>query len=383
MTESAASPAPRLASLDLLRGIACILMAVDHVRVYSGLPAGGPAPAIFLTRWVTHFVAPAFCFLAGAGIWFLSRRLADTPALRRFLISRGLLLVLLEVTLIRFLWSFQLGTGFRLAGVIWMLGWCMVLLAAFVGLRATVVGWLGVAIVLGQSLFGLVGGLLPAALQPWWEFIHPAGADAALGFNVLYVIVPWVGVMMAGYGLGPLLERPEAERHRLMHRLGLGMTAGFVVLATLLALITAGAPTSGDAPLPLWMRILDQRKYPASVLFLLMTLGPMIALVPWAERARGVFWRAVGMFGRVPMWFYLMHLLVIHSFSVAVTLLRTGGAQWDWFATAPYTGIPEEGRWSLATLYLVWALAIVTLHPLCQFYAERKRRRPAAWMRYL
>ena len=390
--ESEATPAlafmTRVRSVDVVRGLVCVLMAIDHVRVYSGIPAGGPMPGIFLTRWVTHFVAPAFCFFAGTAAFFLGKRLNDTSALRKFLVSRGLLLVVLELTLIRFLWSFNPDlTQFSLAGVIWMLGWCMVLLGLFVGMNAKTIGWIGVGIVLLQQAFALpprAPGM--NAIAPMWAFLYPSGADAPLGVNVLYVIVPWIGVMMAGYGFGLFWARDETSRDRLFVRLGLGMTALWIVVATVVAVATGGSggEAGGDGPQPpLWMQVLNQQKYPASQLFLLMTLGPAIALLPWAEKWRGWAGNALDTFGRVPMWYYLMHLLVIHVSALVVMGIRTGGYQNGWYLTAPYAQVPPEARWPLGLLYLVWAICIVVLYPLCRWYAARKRTNPASWMRYI
>ncbi|MFN8574794.1 MAG: heparan-alpha-glucosaminide N-acetyltransferase domain-containing protein [Gemmatimonadaceae bacterium] len=386
---STGTSSDRLWSIDVVRGLACVLMAIDHVRVYSGLPAGGPTAGIFLTRWVTHFVAPAFCLFAGTAAYFLGQRLGNAAQLRRFLVTRGLLLVALELTVIRFLWSFNANLAeFSLAGVIWMLGWCMVLLALFVTWPARRVGWVGVGIVVLQQLAGLlprVPGLRFIASP--WAFIYPTGAAAPLGVDVLYVLVPWIGVMMAGYGFGELMERPDPRRRQLLLRLGAGMIAVFAVLATVLAMLSASSGgESGFASaqrLPLWMRVLGQQKYPASQLFLLMTLGPTIALLPWAEQWRGWLGRALNTFGRVPMWYYLMHLLVIHSFALLVTALRTGAAHGEWYATAPYTRVPPEGVWTLGLLYAVWTACIVVLYPLCAWYAGRKARAPSWWMRYL
>lgn len=377
----------RVSSIDIVRGLVCVLMAIDHVRVYSGIPVGSPDPAVFLTRWVTHFVAPVFCFFAGTGAYLMLKQRGDVGAVRRFLVSRGLLLVVLELTVIRFLWAFNVGTDFMLAGVIWMLGWCMVLLALFVGMPARRVGWIGVAIVLLQQIFGLPGQFLPAEVAAWWSFLYPAGEGAAFGINVLYVLVPWIGVMMAGFGFGLLMEGDATARRRTLLRVGLGMTAVFVVVATTVAIASSGGGGenggSADGTAPLWMRVLNQQKYPASQLYLLMTLGPAIALLPLVENAEGFVARALEMFGRVPMWYYLMHIAVIHIASVVVMRLRTGEMHFDWFVTAPYTGVPDEARWPLGLLYLVWAICIVVLYPLCAWYAERKRTQPAAWMKYI
>jgi len=374
----------RVRSVDVVRGLACALMAIDHVRVYSGLPAGGPDPGIFFTRWVTHFVAPAFAFFAGTAAYFLGKRLLEAASLRRFLVTRGLLLVALELTVIRLLWSFNPDlAGFSLAGVIWMLGWCMVLLALFVGLPAKTVGWIGVAIMAFQQAFALpprIPGL--GVIAPLWAFLYPSGAEAPLGINVLYVIVPWIGVMMAGYGFGLFFERDEAQRNRLFLRLGMGLTVAFVVIATVAALAAGGSEGNGPTA-PLWARVMNQQKYPASQLFLLMTLGPAIALLPYAERWRGWSGCLLDTFGRVPMWYYLMHLLVIHLSALAVIRLRTGAFHNEWFFTAPYSQVPPEGRWPLGLLYLVLVGCLLVLYPLCRWYASRKGSRPAPWMRYL
>jgi uncharacterized membrane protein len=392
MNRVEAEPAPvpaamaRVRSVDIVRGLVCVLMAIDHVRVYSGIPAGGPTPGIFLTRWVTHFVAPAFCFFAGTAAFFLGRRLNDTGALRRFLVSRGLLLVVLELTLIRFLWSFNPNlTQFSLAGVIWMLGWCMVLLGLFVGLRPATIGWIGVGIMLLQQAFALPPRAL-SAIAPFWAFLYNSPAEAPLGVNVLYVIVPWIGVMMAGYGFGLFWDREENSRDRLFVRFGLGMTIAWVAIALIKALATGGGTgeAAGDGPQPpLWMQVLNQQKYPASQIFLLMTLGPAIALLPLAEKWRGWAGKALEMFGRVPMWYYLMHLLVIHVSALVVMGIRTGTYQNAWYLTAPYTQVPREARWPLGLLYLVWAVCIVVLYPLCRTYATRKKTNPAPWMHYI
>ena len=388
--EAAATTAftTRVRSVDVMRGLVCVLMAIDHVRVYSGIPAGGPTPGVFLTRWVTHFVAPAFCFFAGTAAFFLGWRLNDSGALRRFLVSRGLLLVVLELTLIRFLWSFNPNlTQFSLAGVIWMLGWCMVLLGLFVGMKPKTIGWIGVGVVLLQQVFALpprAPGM--NAIAPMWAFLYPSGAEAPLGVNVLYVIVPWIGVMMAGYGFGLFWERDGSSRDRLFVRLGLGMTAAWIVVATVFAVVTGGSggEAGGDGPQPpLWMQVLNQQKYPASQLFLLMTLGPAIALLPWAEKWRGWAGNALDTFGRVPMWYYLMHLLVIHVSALVVMGVRTGAYQNGWYLTAPYAQVPQEARWPLGILYVVWAICLAVLYPLCRWYAARKRTNPAPWMRYI
>ena len=356
-----------------------VLMAIDHVRVYSGIPAGGQSPGVFFTRWVTHFCAPAFVFLAGTSAFFNGRKLGDMGRLSRFLVTRGALLVVLELTAIKFFWTFGLDyRSFTLAGVIWMLGWCMMILGALVRLSPKMIGWLGVAIVLAQQVFGAVGGALPGGARSLWEFVYPTGTDAAGGISVLYVLVPWVGVMAAGYGLGLILERPREERDRILVRLGLAMTIVFLVVGSVIAV-----RASGDDLPPFFVRLLNQQKYPASQLFLFMTLGPAIALMPLADRARGALADAMETIGRVPFFYYLAHIPLIHLSALAVNAMRTGGAHQDWYGSAPFTQVPPEFRWPLWLLYAVFAVDVAVLYLLCRGYAQSKAERPKAWMRYL
>ena len=368
-----------------------VLMAIDHVRVYSGVPAGGPTAGVFFTRWVTHFCAPAFVFFAGTSAFLYGLALGGTPeragsaALARYLATRGLLLVVLELTIIRASWTFGFDySQFILAGVIWMLGWCMVLLALLVWLPTWLVGVIGLAIIVLQSLFATVGVALPGVIRWLWEFLYPVGVEVKLGQGgpsvaVLYSIVPWIGVMAAGYAFGKVMVRDPITRDRLCLRIGLAAILVFMLGATITVLMSNPAP---DAP-PVIFRLLNQRKYPASVYFLLMTLGPAIALLPLAEYARGFVAEALRTFGRVPMFYYLLHIPLIHALSLIVWTLRDGRSGEERFATAPYVSIPDGERWSLALLYLVFAIAIAILYLACRWFAEVKARHPGGWLRYI
>jgi uncharacterized membrane protein len=379
-----AAPRARIDSLDIVRGAVMVLMAIDHVRVYSGVPAGGPSAGIFFTRWVTHFCAPAFVFLAGTGAYLHWRKLGDTRKLAGYLATRGVILVLLELTVIRASWTFGFDySQFILAGVIWLLGWCMVLLAGLVWLPAWAIGTLGLAVIALQDAFALPAGLLPQSWRPVWEFIYPAGAEVKLGENgpsvaVLYTIVPWIGVMAAGYAFGSIVTREPRERRRLCLWIGLGATALFVAGAGLSVLTS---PASGDAP-PALFRFLNQRKYPASPLFLLMTLGPAIALLPAAERMHGWVTRVLRTFGRVPMFYYLLHIPVIHAVALVVWLLRDGQVHPEWFATAPFVSLPPEHRWGLPLLYLVFGIVVALLYVPCRWFAGVKGRSHGGWLRF-
>ena len=377
-TAAASTRGTRVTSVDVVRGAVMVLMAIDHVRVYSGVPAGGPTAGVFFTRWVTHFCAPVFVFLAGTSAHLMLHAAGGRvlrPGMSRFLLTRGLLLVLLEPTLIRLSWTFSFDySQFLLAGVIWMLGICMMLMAALVRLPLRVVAAFGFITVFAQDLFGILPG-------NWFtQFLYFGGEVSTAGptINVLYSIVPWIGVMALGYAFGAILTREPPNRDRVCLRIGLSATAAFLVLATLRAYMDG----AGEDNLPFLLRVLNQRKYPASQLFLLMTLGPAIAVMPYADRARGAIARVIAVFGRVPMFYYLLHIPVIHILALAVWYLWDGRTHGADFVTAPYVWMPDS-RWPLWLLYVVFVVAVALLYALCRWYADYKARTRAAWTRYI
>jgi uncharacterized membrane protein len=398
---STAEPTSRFASVDLIRGAVMVLMAIDHVRVFSGLPAGGPTPGIFFTRWITHFCAPAFVFLAGTSAFFYGRKHAD---LSRFLLIRGAWLVLLELTLLRVAWTFNLDFAhYEMAGVIWAIGWCMILLAVLVKLPLPAVGTIGLAIIAGHNLMDshlgdLIQSLGDNGLGALWKILYVGffagpiqfGADGP-NLIVLYSIVPWIGVMAAGYAFGNLFTLDPARRNRICLVLGLGAMALFLVLRGFNLYgdprpwNAAGQGPNGPPPMPALLAFLNTNKYPASLLFLLMTLGPIIALVPALEGARGAVAHWISVFGRVPFFYYMLHIPLIHALALVVSKIRLGAVS-PWLFTNHPMGNPEapEGyTWGLGLLYVVWAVAIVLLYFACRWYADLKARRKDWWLAYL
>jgi len=378
------APVARWQSIDLLRGAIVVLMAIDHVRVYSGVPAGGISPDIFFTRWITNFCAPGFAFFTGAGAYLYGHKINNKRRLAGYLLTRGLLLVLLELTLIRFCWTFHVEYGkFLLAGVIWMLGWCMVLMAALIWLRPCIVGGIGLFIIFGQQLFHTLPHVLglQGTAGRWWEFIYPyAELAPPFGMAVLYVLVPWIGVMVAGYGFGPILQMSPAKRRKICWWIGFSAIIIFLVVGSILLM---RQPAQPDAP-PFILRLLRQNKYPASPLFLLMTLGPLIALVPYAEKVKGWFAQVLITFGRVPLFYYLLHIPLIHLSALLVTFIREGTVFPAWYASAPFTSVPEDHRWGLGLLYLVFVLDVIILYFLCRWYARYKFTHPEQkWLKYI
>jgi uncharacterized membrane protein len=368
-----------------------VLMAIDHVRVFSGLPAGGPAPGIFFTRWITHFCAPWFIFLAGTSAFLRGERLAGKAALARYLALRGLGLVLLELTVLRFSWTFNFDYAhYILAGVIWAIGWCMVLMAGLVWLPPRVVGIIGIVIIFGHNLVDpfraqLIPVLRASPLAWVWQLLYFGGGIELGGPNgpllmVLYSIVPWIGVMAAGYWFGTLLRAQPARRDKLCYLLGAIAVVAFLILR---GWNLYGEPNHWSAPggkLPPLLAFLNTTKYPASLQFLLMTLGPAFLLAPVLERLRGPVARVLTIFGRVPFFYYLLHIPLIHVAAIVVSLLRSGHVEPWLFDNHPMLNPPAPPgyTWSLGLLYAVWGVVMVLLYFACRWYSAGKRSRAPA-----
>jgi uncharacterized membrane protein len=372
----AAGPAPRgsrISSVDLLRGLVMVVMALDHVRDYVSGATFGPTnldattPAYFFTRWITHFCAPTFFFLAGVSAFLASER-RTRRNLSWFLISRGLWLVVAEVTIIRFGWSFDNDARVRFL-VIWALGVSMVALAGLVYMPRWAIAAVSFAMIAGHQLLdhihsgplvGPDGNSLDASTFDWlWALLHVPH------YPVLYPLVPWIGVMAAGYVFGPLLEGRPQDRTRRLTRLGLGIMLGFVVLR---ASSWYGDPTPWTSR-RLVLSFLNTGKYPPSLLYLMMTLGPVIALLPRLERlARTRIGGMIAVFGRVPFFYYIVHLYLIHALS--------------WLISMALTGTSRSG-FDLWVVYVVWVVAVAVLYPLCRWFAGVKARRRDAWLSYL
>jgi uncharacterized membrane protein len=369
---------PRVRALDVARGLIMVLMAIDHVRVYAGVPAGGPAPALFFTRWVTHFCAPGFVFFAGSSAFL--RRSSGTAELSRYLVSRGLLIVLIEMTVMRTAWTFNFDVmNYNLAGVLWMIGWSMVALGALVWLPLTAIAAIGLVIVFAHNTVDpyvrTIGQAVGESPIRWlWQFLYFGGSvtlgDAGPRIVILYSLLPWIGVMAAGYAFGRVLQWPIEQRNRACVVIGGAATLLFIALRTF-NIYGDPRPWNIDQPLS----FLNTNKYPASLLFLLMTMGPLIMLMPLFERARGAVGGALELFGRVPLFYYVLHIPLIHVAAIIVSLIRTGSITPWLFGNHPMEP-PEQPpgyRWSLTLLYLVTAICVVALYGACRWWLERRR----------
>jgi len=390
----------RIASIDLIRGAVMVLMAIDHVRVFSGVPAGGPTPGVFFTRWVTHFCAPAFIFLAGTSIFFYARKHTDVS---RFLLIRGLWLIPLEFTVLRLAWTFNFDfRHYEMAGVIWVIGVCMILMAVLVKLPLPVVGSIGVVIIAAHNLMdphmrALVEGMDANRFSGLWKLLYVGFFAGPIQFGpdgpnliVLYSIIPWIGAMAAGYAFGKILTVDPARRNRLCLTIGLSAIGLFLLLRGF-NLYGDPRPWHGPTPgpygpgMPALLSFLNTTKYPASLNFLLMTLGPIIALMPALEGLRGRFASAIILFGRVPFFYYVLHIPLIHALALVVSKIRLGYVS-PWLFTNHPMGNPDppDGYvWSLPLLYLVWAITILLLYPACRWFAALKARRDDWWLKYV
>jgi len=383
--------AGRITSIDLMRGIVMIVMVIDHVHHFYGWAAydptdlGNATPAQFLTRWITHFCAPAFMFLAGTSAWLYARNSGSTRGqLQRFLLGRGLFLVFLELTWVSFSWRFDFH-GLVLQAI-WALGWSMVLLSGMLYLPTRAVAALALLLVFGHDLLdhlrfedfatnGQVWGWLWAVVHQYYVGTLSSGYSIVL----VYPLVPWVGVMALGYCFGELLQQAPQLRHRAMAALGLACIGLFVVLRLN---NLYGEPQLWQAnprgALYTALAVLNVTKYPPSLLYLLMTLGPVLLLLPLLESWHGVWAQRIMVFGRVPLFFYLVHLPLLH-FSSRIAGKVFGGVH-------PQIGwsLPTGYDLSLLRVYLMWAMTIVITYPLCRWYMDYKSsHRDRWWLSYL
>lgn len=375
----------RLASIDMLRGLVMVIMALDHVRDMVTQPPQGldftqAGAALFFTRWITHLCAPTFILLAGtsAFLYGANRRKAETA---RFLLTRGLWLTFMELTVVHFAWNFNVRSGLGLQ-VIWAIGCSMVALAALAWLPRFAIAAVGAAMVLGHNLLDAVQPTAAEA-SPLWLLLHIPGLVVISGTPVAYVaypLIPWIGVMALGYAIGPYFVVPNRDRPRRLVQAGLTLTLVFVALRVL---NLHGEPSPwasrGDGESTL-LSFLNTTKYPPSLHFLLMTLGPALMLLGWFERVGGRLAPALATIGRVPFFYYVVHLYVIHALALVIGLaqgFRVRDIAVMFFNYPPGFGV------GLSAAYLLWIATVLALFPACAWFARVKARRREWWLSYL
>jgi uncharacterized membrane protein len=380
---------PRLDALDFVRGLVMIIMVLDHTRDFFGAKGFNPRdvhePALFLTRWITHFCAPAFVLLAGMSAFLYGIRGRTTRELSFYLLTRGLFLIAMEFTLVRLAWSFDPRFGFFAFQVIWVLGAGMVTLAALVYFERWIVAGFGLALVLGHNLFDSIKPEQWGSAGWLWNFLHAPGMlQPADGITIfaLYPLVPWVGVMALGYAFAPVVLLSEPIRRRRLLVAGVLITAAFVALR---ASNWYGDPAPWkveDSPLATALSFINCEKYPPSLLYLAMTLGPALIVLSLFSQARNALTRAIVTIGRVPFVFYLAHLFALHALAVLVALATTGDAAWL-FGPGVLRNKPPGYGIALPAIYAVWIAVVIALYPLCRWFAAVKQRRNDWWLSYL
>jgi len=378
----------RIESVDILRGVIMILMALDHTREFFGTAVNPTNLAqttvpLFFTRWITHFCAPTFFLLTGTGA-FLARRRRSTGELSKFLFTRGLWLIFLELVVTRCLgWQFNFDYRVTALIVLWALGWAMITLAGLVYLPTWAVTTFGVAMIATHNLLDSV---------PWdnwfWSILHvPNVLVSTPRFSVFeaYPLIPWIGVTAAGYGLGQVYNWEPERRRAFLLRLGFGLALAFVVSRTINFYGDPFRWTAQKSSAFTFLSFLNTTKYPPSLLYLLMTLGPAILLLWAVDAVTPRLLRPALFFGKVPMFYYLLHIPLIHLLAVGVCYARYGHIYWMFESpdlnSFPMTRPPGWG-YSLPIVYLVWAVVVVALYPLCRWFAGVRQRRNDAWLSY-
>ncbi|HUK45983.1 MAG TPA: heparan-alpha-glucosaminide N-acetyltransferase domain-containing protein [Terriglobales bacterium] len=386
---SAPSRRVRLESIDILRGVIMILMALDHTRDFLGNSSISPTDLVqttiplFFTRWVTHFCAPVFFLLTGTGA-YLSLRKKSKRELSRFLFTRGLWLIFLELTLFRCL-GFQFNFDYHLTilNVLWALGWAMIVLSALVHLPVSVVSGFGLILIAGHNLLDRI-----QSANPVWSVLHSPNFILQWPQHsvfVAYPLIPWIGVTAVGYGLGQVYAWAPERRRKFLLRAGLALSAIFVILRWS---NVYGDPLHWQAQKSAVftaLSFINTIKYPPSLLFLLMTLGPALLLLWAVDGGTPRFLRPAVIFGKVPMFYFLLHIPLIHLLAVAVCFARYGHVHWMFESPTParFPITPPPGwGFSLPIVYLIWAAVVLALFPACRWWAGVKQRNPAAWLSY-
>ena len=381
---------PRIESVDVVRGVIMILMALDHTRDFFGIPGQNPidltsaTPALFLTRWITHICAPVFFLLMGTGA-FLSLRRKTPSELSRFLFIRGVWLIFLELVVLR-CFSYQFNFDYRVTMliVIWALGWSMITLSALVRLPTPVVTAFGVILIAGHNLLDGV-----KSASPVWSILHSPGFVLNTPDHVVFVaypLVPWIGVAAVGYGLGQVYSWDSDRRRAFLLRLGLALTLAFLLIRGMNVYGDPSRWTAQKTALFTALSFLNATKYPPSLLFLLMTLGPAMIFLRAVDRATPRILRPAIVIGKVPLFYYVLHFTLIHLLAVVTCYARYGSAHWMFespdLGHYPFSPPPGWG-FSLPVVYLVWASVVIVMYPLCRGFAGLKQRRSDAWLSYV
>ncbi len=392
----ASLPTARVQCVDALRGLVMIIMALDHTRdfFHSGAMTFQPddltrtTAVLFFTRWITHFCAPTFMFTAGLGAWLWLQRGRTKGELSSFLWTRGLWLVVLELTVLRFAFFFSLTEGSVMLTILWALGWSMVALGFLAHIPIRILAPLSIAVIVLHNLADSVRAAQFGGAAWIWNILHQNGAFRVHGALVLvaYPLVPWIFVMAAGFCFGPILAMAPPMRRWWMVRIGLGMTLAFIVIR---AINIYGDPVRWSTKIPgmTVLSFLRVTKYPPSLDFLLMTLGPALLLMAFFDRLTFTKTNPLIVFGRVPLFYFLLHFLLVHVLTIPFALVHYGRAAFLLNPTPNMGGAanlyPPAYGYPLWVVYAVWIGVVVMLYPACLWFGRLKARRSDWWLGYL
>jgi uncharacterized membrane protein len=376
-----------------------VIMALDHTRDFFSNSANlfdptdltHTSPMLFFTRWITHFCAPVFVFLAGAGADLSLTRGKDVCELSKFLITRGVWLIFLELFVISPLgWSLSLSFAFTRLQVIWVIGTSMVILGGLIQLYPSrIIAGLGVAMILGHNLFDGPHTAWLGEAAGAWGIVHQIQFFTLWRGHTLaslYPLIPWIGVMMAGYGFGELLTFQKARRRRVLLLLGASITVGFVLLRAFNLYGDPSAWSFQGNPIYTVMSFLRCSKYPPSLLYVMMTLGPALLFLAFFETRTSRTWQYFQTLGRVPLFYYLLHLPLLHVMAVLFSLVTYGEASWlhrDLMNSRALPSLPAGYGYGLTVVYGVWIATVLMLYPLCRWFANVKKTRREAVFSFL
>lgn len=387
------SPKPtrvRLDAVDVTRGVIMIIMALDHTRDYFGIPGQNPtnmattSVALFFTRWITHFCAPTFFLLTGTAA-YLSLRKKSPSQLSRFLLTRGLWLIFLETVIVRcFAYQFNVDYRVTMLVVLWALGWSMIVLSMIVHFPTIVSAVFGVAVI---ALHNLLDGVSFA--NPLWFILHGPGFVLNSPEHVVfasYPLVPWIGVTSLGFALGQVYGWSSEARRAFLLRVGLASIVAFLILRGLNMYGDPNRWAAQATPTLTLLSFLNTTKYPPSLLFLLMTLGPSLLLLRAFDRGTPRAFSPALILGRVPLFYFILHFFLIHLLAVVVCYTQNGSAHWMFespdLGNYPFTPPPSWG-FALPVVYAVWISVVLIVYPFCRWFAALKQRRNDVWLSYL
>jgi uncharacterized membrane protein len=387
----------RITSIDLLRGVIMIIMALDHVRdyfhadvfFYDPLDLDKASPWLFFTRWITHYCAPVFMLLSGTSAFLMGQR-KTKKQLSLFLLTRGLWLVLLEMTVVNFGWTFNIAFPSILFLTIWALGISMICLAGLVFLPKKIILLIAIILISCHNLLDdihIAGNTLPAF---GWSLLHDQQFFQWNNEIVLvgYPIIPWPGVMALGYCLGGLYTSgyDAGKRKKYLLRLGIAGVALFIIIRFINVYGDNTPWTQQSSSLYTLLSFIKVTKYPPSLLYVLMTISPALIFLTLTENWKGAIVRFVSVYGRVPMFYYILHIYLIHLLAMTLSTMFTGMSWQKWILVRPiwFSEDLKGAGFSLPVVYLVWAAVVIVLYPLCKRYDHYKQtHKDKWWLSYL